>query len=258
MKISTLGGNTTLHFTYDAIGPMSVNYDGTEYYYLRNAQGDVTGLVDADGTQVVTYTYDAWGNPLSVTGSKSHTIGKDNPFRYRGYFYDTETGLYYLNSRYYNPQTTRFINADGYTSTGQGIFGCNMFTYGQNNPVLYSDHTGKFVIEATAAAILVSGVIAAIGAAITATVMSPGFRKSLTDAVNYLYDKAVGVIKTATDKIKTKVEQSFARAKTVPQYKSKQRYITLLPRRILVQSLPKMCLVQWELIVLMIQRTLSL
>ena len=146
MKISTLGGNKTLYFTYDAIGPMSVNYDGTEYYYLRNAQGDVTGLVDADGTQVVTYTYDAWGNPLSVTGSKSHTIGEDNPFRYRGYVYDTETGLYYLQSRYYNPAWGRFVNADSeslITASPKSVtWDKNLFAYCDSNPVVRIDSEG--------------------------------------------------------------------------------------------------------------------
>ena len=107
----TWGGNK-LHFTYDSTGPLSVNYNGTEYFYVKNAQGDVTGMVNASGTRVVTYTYDAWGNPLTTTGSLATTLGAANPLRYRGYVYDTETGLYYLQSRYYNPGWGRFINAD--------------------------------------------------------------------------------------------------------------------------------------------------
>lgn len=164
MKISALGENKTLHFTYDAIGPMSVNYDGTEYYYLRNAQGDVTGLVDADGTQVVTYTYDAWGNPLSVTGSKSHTIGEDNPFRYRGYFYDTETGLYYVSSRYYDPEVGRWISPEpnidyGEFDEGSEIFGYNMYAYCFNNPVNNFDPDGEAVAN------IVGGVIGGVAGA---------------------------------------------------------------------------------------------
>ena len=86
-------GSNKLHFTYDSTGPLSVNCNGTEYFYVKNAQGDVTGLVNASGTRVVTYTYDAWGNPLSTTGSMATTLGEQNPLRYRGYVYDTETGL---------------------------------------------------------------------------------------------------------------------------------------------------------------------
>ena len=106
------GNSTLMHFTYDATGPMSMTFYGTEYFYLKNAQGDVTGLVDSSGTQVVAYTYDAWGKLLSTTGSMADGLGYTNPFRYRGYFYDTETGLYYLQSRYYNPQCGRFVNAE--------------------------------------------------------------------------------------------------------------------------------------------------
>ena len=138
----TWGGNK-LHFTYDSTGPLSVNCNGTEYFYVKNAQGDVTGLVSASGTRVVTYTYDAWGNLLATTGSLAATLGEQNPLRYRGYVYDTETGLYYLQSRYYNPTWGRFINADEYLSTGQSFFGNNVFAYCYCSPVNLTDHTGK-------------------------------------------------------------------------------------------------------------------
>ena len=141
--------NNRMHFTYDEIGPASVNYNGTEYFYVRNAQGDVTGLVSTSGTRVVTYSYDAWGNLLSTSGTMASTLGSVNPLRYRGYVYDTETGLYYLQSRYYNPTWGRFINADGYASTGQGIIGNNMFAYCGNNPVIRHDPTGQFGLTAT-------------------------------------------------------------------------------------------------------------
>ena len=121
-------GSNSMHFVYDALGAAAVIYNGAAYYYLRNAQGDITGLVNTSGTQVVSYTYDAWGKLLSTTGTMASTLGVYNPLRYRGYFYDTETGLYYLTSRYYNPTWGRFINADtAYISTGQGIVGSNMF-----------------------------------------------------------------------------------------------------------------------------------
>ena len=139
------GSESSFHFTYDATGPMSMTFYGAEYFYLKNAQGDVTGLVDSSGTQVVAYTYDAWGNILTTTGSMADSLGYTNPFRYRGYFYDTETGLYYLQSRYYAPGVGRFINADGYVSTNQGILGDNGFAYCQNNPVRYGDSQGTFI-----------------------------------------------------------------------------------------------------------------
>lgn len=87
-------GSNRMHFTYDSLGPASVTYNGNRYFYLKNAQGDVTGLVNASGTQVVSYTYDPWGAPMSTGGTMSSTLGAANPLRYRGYVYDTETGFY--------------------------------------------------------------------------------------------------------------------------------------------------------------------
>ena len=136
-------GNNILWFYYDGDGSReAVEYNGAVYYYLYNAQGDVLGLFDNNLNVVVNYTYDSWGNLLSVTGDMANTLGQANPFRYRGYYYDTETGLYYLNSRYYDPETGRFINADGYVSTGQDITGYNMFVYCGNNSIDRADSSG--------------------------------------------------------------------------------------------------------------------
>ena len=135
-------GSNRMHFTYDSLGPASVTYNGVKYFYLKNAQGDITGLVNASGTQVVSYTYDPWGAPMSTDGTMAATLGAANPLRYRGYVYDTETGLYYLSSRYYNPVWGRFINADGYASRGQGFDGNNMFAYCNGNPLRYRDSSG--------------------------------------------------------------------------------------------------------------------
>ncbi len=108
------------------------------YYYVTNLQGDVVMVVDASGTPVAEYSYNAWGEVLSATG----TMASINPLRYRGYYYDAETGLYYVSSRYYDPEIGRFINADSYASTGQGVIGANMFAYCGNNPVNAVDPTG--------------------------------------------------------------------------------------------------------------------
>jgi len=135
----------SLLFSYDANGQaISVNYNGTEYYYLRNGQNDIVGLMDGSGVRVVEYIYDAWGKLISTTGTLATTLGADNPFRYRGYYYDTETGLYYLTTRYYDPEVCRFISADVYMSTGQGVLGGNMWAYCGNNPVNRYDIDGDF------------------------------------------------------------------------------------------------------------------
>ena len=129
---------------------------------MTNLQGDVTEILDANGTAVVSYTYDAWGNPLSTAGTMSAILGTLNPLRYRGYVYDHETGLYYLQSRYYNPTTGRFINADIFTSTGQGQLGNNVFAYCLNNPVNLNDPTGEIAITTL---VLIGSIIVGVGAA---------------------------------------------------------------------------------------------
>ena len=89
------------------------------------------------------YEYDAWGKLVSITGEKASTLGVINPLRYRGYYYDSETGLYYLQSRYYDPEVGRFISADGYVSTGTGFLGYNMYAYCNNDPILLQDSSGS-------------------------------------------------------------------------------------------------------------------
>jgi len=138
----TVDGNT-LYFAYDASGtPLSATYNGTAYYYATNLQGDITAILNTSGTAVVTYTYDAWGKPLTISGSMASTLGTHNPLRYRGYVYDTETDLYYLQSRYYDSALGRFLNADAFAATGQGLLGYNMFAYCANNPVTRKDAAG--------------------------------------------------------------------------------------------------------------------
>ena len=119
------------------------------YYFEKNLQGDIIAIYTESGTKIGSYTYDAWGNCTVSTESGTTTIQKRiartlNPFRYRGYYYDTDTGLYYLQSRYYNPKWGRFLNADGYVSTGTGLLGYNMYAYCDNNPVMGYDPTGEW------------------------------------------------------------------------------------------------------------------
>ena len=142
-------GNNTLYFAYGANGvPMSVTYNNVTYYYVVNIQGDIIAILNAAGTPVVRYSYDAWGNPISTTGTMASTLGVLNPLRYRGYVYDQETGLYYLQSRYYNPEWGRFINADAFVSTGQGLLGNNMFAYCNNSPIMLVDYRGNIPKDA--------------------------------------------------------------------------------------------------------------
>ena len=121
-------------------------YDFDTYYFEKNLQGDIIAIYTENGTKIGSYTYDAWGNCTVSTESGATTIQKRivrtlNPFRYRGYYYDTDTGLYYLQSRYYNPKWGRFLNADG--QLNGGLLGYNMFAYCGNNPVMRADPDGE-------------------------------------------------------------------------------------------------------------------
>ena len=139
-----------LDFIYDNSGkPFALKYstDGTSfetYYYVLNLQGDVVKLIQTNGYVVAHYTYDAWGYILNCGGN----LAEVNPIRYRGYYYDNETGFYYLQSRYYDPANRRFINADCYTCTNNSNeIACNMFTYCYNNPIIYHDSCGTEPVE---------------------------------------------------------------------------------------------------------------
>ena len=133
-------GNDTLFFYYDNSGEvMSVSCNGTMYYYIKDLQGDITEIVDKDGKAVAEYAYDAWGNMLTENNG-TLTVGKLNPFRYRSYVYDEETGLYYLQSRYYDPFTGRFVNAD--TNLNTCALGLNVYAYCYNNYPNYLDRDG--------------------------------------------------------------------------------------------------------------------
>ena len=167
---------TKLYFFYDSNGYLSaIEYNGTNYYPATNQRGDVVAIYRYTGDLYAKYEYDAWGNVISVKNASGNPITSPthianvNPIRYRGYYYDAETKLYYLQSRYYNAEVGRFLNADGYITTGQGVLSYNMFAYCQNNPVMFSDPTGTFgalailgiLYVATAVSIVVAGTFAA-------------------------------------------------------------------------------------------------
>ena len=165
-------GTDILHFVYDAGGTqVALIYNGSVYYYLTTLQGDTFAIADSDGTIVVEYIYDAWGKILSITGSMASTLGVLNPLRYRGYVYDHETGLYYLQSRYYNPEWGRFLNADAFVSTGQGLLGNNMFAYCLNNPIAYKDVTGT--VPVIALIVVIAVIVIAGGTSIGAEAAMP-------------------------------------------------------------------------------------
>ena len=153
-----------MDFVYDESGKPFAMIDQLSaqpntYYYVLNLQGDVVKLVTESGAVAASYEYDAWGNILASSGS----MAEKNPLRYRGYYYDSETGFYYLQSRYYDPATRRFINADVYASTdSKNPISCNMFAYCENRPLIHYDENGELLIELV---IIGIGVSFAVGGA---------------------------------------------------------------------------------------------
>ena len=140
--IALVKGNDTLLFYYDSDGSAtSFSYNGTMYFYVKNLQGDVVRIIDLSGTEVASYVYDAWGNIKDTKGEP--TIREINPIRYRGYVYDTETSLYYLQSRYYDPFTGRFLNADDTHYIMFPSLMANLYTYCDNNAISNTDTNGK-------------------------------------------------------------------------------------------------------------------
>ena len=159
MLVFHYGGEGVIGFTYQGIG---------EYYYKKNIFGDVIGIIDNNGQEIAKYVYDSWGNhktyvlnngifvdilvetSYTQSGLNNKLIAQISPFRYRSYYYDTETGLYYLNSRYYDPEIGRFINADKMKNAMLQIVklsGLNLYAYCLNNPVMMIDNLGQFALS---------------------------------------------------------------------------------------------------------------
>ncbi len=145
-------GNNTIYYLYDLTGLLGFKYNNDTYYYIKNIQGDIIGILDQNYNEIVTYEYDSWGKLLSIKDNQGNeitdetNIGIINPFRYREYYYDTETGLCYLNSRYYNPIWGRFLNADGILGANQDIHCYNHYAYVSNNPITNLDSDGNSAI----------------------------------------------------------------------------------------------------------------
>ena len=151
--LSQTDGTNTIFFQYDTNGnPLGFMYNGARYLYMTNQMGDVVAIADKNGDFVAVYRYDAWGNVEAIetvdeNNEYSLEVANANPLRYRGYYYDNETGYYYLQSRYYDPSICRFINADvpQISSAGKDYSaGTNLFAYCKNNPINDIDPSGAF------------------------------------------------------------------------------------------------------------------
>ena len=168
------GSNTIIPMYDNEDNVCGIIYNDVPYYFFKNLQGDVIAIVDKDAQIVAKYTYDAWGVCTIESDISDSNIASVNPFRYRGYYYDSEIGMYYLQTRYYNPTVGRFINAD----EAEILYACinvtdeNLFSYCGNNPILGVDYEGHFSIPSWTISIAIDAVIMFFAGVLKATWMT--------------------------------------------------------------------------------------
>ena len=171
-------GSNTLIPLYDLDGTVcGIKYNGTAYYFYKNLQDDIIAITNSAGTVVARYTYDAWGKFTITSDTSSVSIATINPFRYRGYYYDTESGMYYLQSRYYDPAVGRFINADNVDVLFgvSKIIDFNLYAYCSNDCINEKDASGNLLAEKIAEVIL--------------SVVASFFMQFFSDFANYLFQR---------------------------------------------------------------------
>ena len=185
----------TLRYLYDDSSIVGVQYTNganiNDYYFLRNLQGDVIAIYDTNGAKVVEYDYDAWGNCTIKSTTTDYDLAHANPIRYRGYYYDEATKLYYLNARYYSPEFRRFISPDDTAYLDpEHVNGCNLYCYCGNDPINFIDPSGHDPIT-----LLVVGFFATVAAGIGIMIMAIGV------IIGVLFPNAGNNIKQAANKL---------------------------------------------------------
>ena len=222
--LSQTDGTNNWYFQYDTNGtPLGFVLNGVQYFYITNQMNDVLAITDTSGTIVGNYEYDAWGKVLTADTS----IAQQNPLRYRGYYYDNETGYYYLQSRYYDPSICRFINADNVETVKKSkehVVGINLFAYCNNSPINYVDYTGTEAIIFTVAAIakIIAYVLLFIGISYTITYIVRN--SDFTSVINSIRDLCTNYrvkLSVALELIKYSIKSSYNKVKSKYKYASK-------------------------------------
>ena len=195
-----------IYYYYDESGVCGMCYNGSEYYYRKNIFGDVIAIYNNLGNLQCRYVYDAWGNHKvynasgSEIGSEVMNIGNINPIRYRGYYWDKEFNLYYLQSRYYDPLLGRFISADSIDYLEpNNVSGLNLYAYCNNNPIMYVDPSGKWNWNTFWA---ISAIVATTVLGVALTVASGGIVGAIGAGA------ALGFATSATSNLVSQVKES--------------------------------------------------
>ena len=196
------------------------------FYYVKNLQGDIVKILDEDGQEKANYVYNAWGDILSQSEDELSSI---NPLRYRGNVYDEDTAMYYLQTRYYDPKTGRFINADdtAYIGATGTALSTNIFTYCENNFINNVDKTGHFFLVDDLAYLVVGALVITVAAVFLS---SPAVRDALKNKVVRVCEAK---IKEDCESLSDTIANSIDRAKTKPK-SQKKKSITLLLKKLLV------------------------
>lgn len=216
------GANVLYYIRDDNNNLIGFKANNTTYYYKKNYQNDIIGIYDNNYNLIVSYEYDDYGSILSIkdnTGievTDPNHIGNLNPFRYRSYYFDKETNLYYLNSRYYNPEWGRFINADSIIGTKEDHTGYNLYSYCENNPINKMDSEGNFAIAIS--------VVAAIGALLVGGACYYG-AKAIAPVVEAAYTTTAEAIKGATQNKKEKKNEKKHYVYTLKDKNEKVQYV---------------------------------
>ena len=237
LLVSEKTGTQTYWYRYDSgANLVSVTIGGEIYFYVRNAQNDVIALIDGEGNTVVKYTYDSWGKVLGITGSLADTVGVQNPFRYRGYYYDSETGMYYLKSRYYDPGIRRFLCAD--TQVNDSVLGTNLYAYCENEPIGMLDSDGNSAIAiggglfslGESLSIVAKAVSAVVGAFFAGALgrwlsTRPSTKNYTKTVVGTPAGTAPGTLygDYLRDAAKVKIDKSLAKVKVIPWYQGQNQ-----------------------------------
>ena len=187
--VAELRDGYTLKFLYNNGEAAGFSYNGADYYYGKDSFGVIRYLYNTSGEVVTTYTYDAWGTVLSVTGTLAETVGTVNPVRYKSYYLDSETGWYYLQSRYFDSEMGRFLNADDvkYINETNSIISCNLFSYCLNNPANMHDLYGNIAVSAAIAMSAQSLAKLAVVMILTLYVVDDDFRDNVNGMLDAIF-----------------------------------------------------------------------
>lgn len=209
--ILEIKGNDVFYYEYNENDELiGFKYNDEQYYYTKNGQNDIIGILNNNFEKIITYEYDSWGKLISIKDEQenditndTNSIGYKNPYRYRGYRYDNETGLYYLQSRYYDPEIGRFISADDLLATSCGVLEHNMYAYCNNNPINQMDSSGDISIAIVG---LVIGIAALVISSFNSS-SNTGVVSSLVEGVGSVASSVTSGVKNAVSTVKAKTRK---------------------------------------------------